>query len=89
MSFVKFLALFLVGFEQEEIAELPWVVWGFSATGRECRSGVSKGEHPPWTRDDAKSFLVGKPGDQESCEVQLCCGKRLCRGKGQLENEAG
>lgn len=44
MSFVKFLALFLVGFEQEEITELPWVVWGFSATGRECRSGVSQGD---------------------------------------------
>lgn len=49
MSFVKILALFLVGFEQEESAELPaiesprWVVWGFSATGRERRSGVSKG----------------------------------------------
>lgn len=39
MSFVKILALCLVGFEQEKSAELPeiesprWVGLGFSATG--------------------------------------------------------
>ncbi|XP_019325821.1 PREDICTED: regulation of nuclear pre-mRNA domain-containing protein 2 [Aptenodytes forsteri] len=51
MSFGKILALFLVGFERAESAELPeiesprWVVWGFSATGRECRSGVAAFPH--------------------------------------------
>lgn len=51
MSFVKFLALFLVGFEQEEIEWPWWVVWGFPATGREHGSGVSQGKLPPQALD--------------------------------------
>ena len=50
---MEILAVFLAGFEQDEVAERPetqslrWVLWGFPATDGECGSSVSEGELPP------------------------------------------